>query len=481
VDKVLLPKHFMKFLVANLMNFSDNNTMWTRLIGKAIPRTVEQNPAWIDLISPSGSTRFNPAIWYSFFKAMRCHVSPHLVKMSRYLALFVDLANMHGINVTVKNIFPIFVLRLLAGKNAAAIAADRSIAEMMYRGSAFEGQAARERMDAFASKLLTTRWMAPVEEENALVMLMCASTFRGAPFLRRCYRDGMIPVIQTIPRYVDECISSGDVGDAVGCNCGPHEEKEKEEPQQQQQRPTPMYVAFPGGKGESPSKMLSLFNLHSDPLSKNQMALCEIVAGKFAGATDAAFSQIVRTYAKMMGFAQTVDAWAIIKSIYVALLGGEMWLDSHKVIVPEHVQEEGSEMKYALARNELSKLTLPMVIKLMESIDATRVKVLPAELAREQLSLASRLSEPLAVIPKNVDYLSEFAKMVLAIYMVPGNNTYENTDLWKELQFMLDNKVQKAIDSMRAEMPELSGLIRALVMASVTASSSSVTCKLATY
>lgn len=493
IDKVLLPKHFMKFLVAAMLHFSDRNALWMRLFGKGIPRSIEHNPAWIDLVSPSGSTRFEPAFWSTFFKETRCHISPKLVQMSRYLALFVDIANMHGINVTVENILPIFILRLLAGRNAAAIVADDSIAKLMFKGSMHEGQAARERMDAFASKLLTVRWTAPVEEENALVMLLCASTFRGAPFLRRCFHDGLIPVIQHIsPRHVNECIGS-QVCDTVGCQCGPHEgspsstmtenepglskthlllmESKKKE---MEEKIIPAYTAFPcipvQGNKKTPVEMLSMFSLHMEPLSKRQASIANIVSGyEIVGKIDNEFNQIANVYANMMGFSKTVDAWAIVKSMYVALVGGCWWLDAHKIIVKEHIYDAKNEKNYMLARNELAKLDLDMIVKLIESVDATRVKATPVEFSLEQMILASRLAEPLKRIPYGIDPLSALVQMSLAMHMVSGNSSsYTKTDLWKKLGFTLDNGIQKSIDSLVNETPYLSNIIRALVMASVT-------------
>lgn len=490
VDQVLFPKHFLRFIVAHMLHFSDSNTLWRRLFGKRVPKNVMMNPIWQDLIGPSSSARFTPEFWKILFKDFWCNISPQIVQLSRYLAFHVDMAHLHGVNVTGKNIFMIFMLKLLAGRNAAEIAAHPLVVKMMYKRSKYMGQSALERMEAFCGKLFTTHWSTPQEEENGLVMLLCSSTFRGFPFIRRCYREGTIPVIQ-ISRSIraqqtcigSECcdsdLTSGDsttTTTGVGCGCGPHEtEKKKKEAAAAASPAEPVYLPYPGS--EETHQLLKQFNMHTEPLSEKQEVICSLIASKDQGE----FAKIMIEYAKLMGFSQTVDTWEIVKSAYVALLGGKHWLESHKIIVPDHVQEKGAESKYEAARNVLSKLTLPMVVNLIEAIDTTRVKTLPSEVATVQMALASHLGDPLSLIPKQANRWSELVKMVLSAYWIPGNTSYNNVDLWKALQFSMSNRVEKAIAQMIAEEHELPSIIRALVMASITASTCSIKCKSGKY
>lgn len=485
--KSLCTKDIKKFLLANMCNITTRDSLWIRLFEKSIPDHITSNVFWKDLSSPQGTVTFDPGLWLRLFEDIDCRIAYDILRDSRPLAIYSTIAQQCGIDHTTR-ILPFIYMENLIGKNYTSLINDDKFMTYMYNGRLpqyHERVAVKGAYDSMASLICNV----PNELENAWVMLICSSYFRGQPLSPVTIKTKTIPMLKDYKTKEEEQAEAEEAARLREVAESERLAKEAAEIQEAKSIPQPEVVGVPSQDNNIP-EIQNPFVAYPDTqrMENNEIAnvMKNIVCER--GPTPAqeefirwlqmdeneeygskrAHELISKAFEdfKIAAIYGMVDPWRILSAIITIIVSGSYWKNLYGVFLDDYLEENGVAIT-----NALKPIFDPEAFCVfLKAIDISGIKNIPAEIH----GISSKFLVTVGSFLKMEDKLNfeiDFPRMMLAIYYKrPGDVLDHEVDwieIWKGCGWSVDTDVISAISKWKLSYSTLPYLVRAMILATV--------------
>jgi hypothetical protein len=493
---VVEPKHIAMFILTHAIGAIGSPGAWYRIFRAAIDARITADSIWQDITSPNGVIVFEPEMWRRIFTDIECHISHAAVEASSYLSNIAHEMSAHRIDPRTR-IFPAVVLKFLLERNSVQFADNEAFTEYMFSGAQLPPDARRDLLNKFFACMRKLTAESVIPEENAIVMLLCASKFREVPFFDTYYINGTIPVFRNDPRRPAVSTTTTKTkknkkksktpavapkqNDTVDARHHMITEEPKKAPvtsepvvAKQPEPPQPMpFDPYPSRDSRDFTALMALFadTRSTFPTALQQELFVKLEhASTHPGSPEHHLYQVVDEYRRAMGIVAHADIQMVVQSMLVCLFGGSIWAAVHGSVLPDIVVPADQRGP----RTALSKLDVhDMAAIIGGAIDYDAVKVMPTELADaigEFTALAASTQRKSAA---GVRTRTDTLRKILAIYWDTTLGVGEQPpdfgflDLWREMGWYIDACIAEDIEKTWLWSSErfMPSTIRALTLA----------------
>jgi len=483
------PRMVLKFIATHLWKQGNSGSLWMRMFEKDIPEEVRSTPAWKDVCSPDGSASYKARMWMHLFRDIECDVSNDMLSRSRPLAIYSSIASGVGIDPTSK-IVPFAFLDCLKNKNASSLVANERFARHLLGRkptgpdlSALE--AARATMSSITCEV-------PSEVENAWVVLLCSSTFRGVPLHTKAYRLGVVPILRDPER--ERAVAAIAAAEAMEREfVAKKAALERAEAELRMRResapmaaPIPIaiplemdvgsrevvvpYESYPTKSRADVTEIVSLLSGFSGTgmPTKRAAEFIHAMTGIGGAVSDVALAMDQETrrqlsdaldrFARSCGYDGTTNMWIVLGSAYVALYCGGDWVDVLRTINPRAASVVSNPI---MARAPFATLGLMASCAIVASIDASERSV-PSEFVELLTEYSSMVAATLKREDMMTDRMGTFVRMMIVAYHTGIG--YSWMDMWRRFGWSLDSVSATAISEWKKLHPHMPNCVRAAIV-----------------